>query len=199
MSGDLKERLRSAGPGGWNAEALARIEALEGGLADTTTRYSWAAARADALAEQVTSARIRIEELEAEIERLRAIEASLPKTLGGLINNIYGDFDPEDCAIVDREWMKIRGIALAQSVPQPIEDALPGDTILAYFGPTHAGWYRCHLNDDAFASRGPKPFWEPAESRYLGILWARKNQPTVWLPLPEPPSLSSTQRKEDQP
>jgi hypothetical protein len=77
------------------------------------TRYSWAAARADALAEQVTSARMRIEEMEAEIERLRAIEASLPKTLGGLISNIYGELDPEDCAIVDREWMRIRGIALA--------------------------------------------------------------------------------------
>lgn len=49
---------------------------------------------------------------------LRAQPASLlrgrePETLGGQINAIYGNLDAEDCAWIDREWMKLRGIIAA--------------------------------------------------------------------------------------
>jgi hypothetical protein len=37
-----------------------------------------------------------------------------PETLGGQINAIYGNLDAEDCARIDREWMKMRGINAAQ-------------------------------------------------------------------------------------
>jgi hypothetical protein len=34
-----------------------------------------------------------------------------PHTLGGMIAAIYADLDAEDCARIDREWMKFRGIS----------------------------------------------------------------------------------------
>jgi hypothetical protein len=71
--------------------------------------------------------------------------------------------------------------------PRPIEDAPQDQWILAYFGPTHADWYKCKYDKDEYARRGPKPYWVPAEARYLGIGWARSNQPKVWLPLPAAP------------
>jgi hypothetical protein len=35
-----------------------------------------------------------------------------PRTLCGQIGAIYGELDPEDCAMVDREWARMRGYIL---------------------------------------------------------------------------------------
>lgn len=39
--------------------------------------------------------------------------------------------------------------------------------------------------DDRYAKRRPRPFW--SDDDMYRVQWARKNPPTHWMPLPEPP------------
>ena len=41
--------------------------------------------------------------------------------------------------------------------------------------------------DDAQYSRRPRPYWTSDGARIWGVRWSRDNQPTHWMPLPQPP------------
>ena len=41
-----------------------------------------------------------------------SVTSTDPRTLCGQIGAIYGELDPEDCAMVDREWARMRGYIL---------------------------------------------------------------------------------------
>lgn len=59
---------------------------------------------------------------------IRAMVVPQPMTLWGQIAAVYGNLDAEDCAWVDREWMKMRKIATEQAVPPQDGGAdAPGD------------------------------------------------------------------------
>lgn len=69
---------------------------------------------------------------------------------------------------------------------QPIETApKDGTYILAWRG--HVVVVR--WNDDRYAQK-PAPFWDGTDDR-RGKLFMRRNAPSHWMPLPEPPKASS--------
>lgn len=71
---------------------------------------------------------------------------------------------------------------------QPIETApKDGSVFLAWFP-----WYggnveKCRWDTQRFAKR-PNPYFAPDSERWLGVRPARENQPTHWMPLPDPPN-----------
>lgn len=55
----------------------------------------------------------RLAELVEENAQLRAeLATKRPETLAGRIAEIYGELDAEDCAMIDREWARMRGYIL---------------------------------------------------------------------------------------
>ena len=73
---------------------------------------------------------------------------------------------------------------------QPIETApKDGTRIILYRPGTHFEWVRVVIGryyTDSYASK-PKPFWGHDRTNLTGVREARANQPTHWMPLPEPP------------
>lgn len=55
----------------------------------------------------------RLAELVEENAQLRAdLAKKRPETLPGMIAEVYGELDAEDCAMIDREWARMRGYIL---------------------------------------------------------------------------------------
>jgi len=67
---------------------------------------------------------------------------------------------------------------------QPIETAPRDGSSVIVFGPAMNKPTLGHWDAERY-SRNPKPHWEWAP--YFGVRWNRDNQPTHWMPLPEPP------------
>lgn len=69
---------------------------------------------------------------------------------------------------------------------RPIESApKDGTTVLLYFpdrGSVCGSW-----DKDEYA-RKPAPYWSRDTERIFGVRETRANQPTHWMPLPEPPA-----------
>jgi hypothetical protein len=69
---------------------------------------------------------------------------------------------------------------------QPIETAPKDGTRVMLYRPGQDPVFG-RWNSDRFASK-PKPFWDHDLIRLHGMLDARKNPPTHWQPLPDPPA-----------
>lgn len=70
----------------------------------------------------------RLAELAEENAQLRAeLAKKRPETLPGMVAEVYGELDAEDCAMIDREWARMRGYilptngtrTLTRPAPQP--------------------------------------------------------------------------------
>ena len=68
---------------------------------------------------------------------------------------------------------------------QPIDTA-PKDIDILLHCPA-IGAVRGRWSDEKFA-RNPRPFWTHDRAQLFGIRLARNDQPTHWMPLPEPPT-----------
>lgn len=68
---------------------------------------------------------------------------------------------------------------------QPIETAPKDGTRVLLFRPRH-GVVCGRWDDDKYAKR-VRPYWSNDQERLWGTLETRDNQPTHWMPLPEPP------------
>lgn len=71
---------------------------------------------------------------------------------------------------------------------QPIETA-PKDADILLSCP-RIGVVRGRWQDDQYAKR-PRPYWTNDRERLLGIASVRGDQPTHWMPLPEPPNTAA--------
>jgi hypothetical protein len=71
---------------------------------------------------------------------------------------------------------------------QPIETAPKDGKILAWC-PQRGVCAPAYWNEDKYA-KNPRPYWTHWGERMCGTLATRKDQPTHWMPLPEPPEVS---------
>jgi len=72
---------------------------------------------------------------------------------------------------------------------EPIETAPKDGTRILTYRPEGHDWSKVGIgdwDDDKYAKK-PRPYWSDQNERILGVLWCRKNQPTHWMPLPNPP------------
>jgi len=67
---------------------------------------------------------------------------------------------------------------------QPIETAPKHIDVLLLC--PHRGVVRGRWQDDAYAQK-PRPYWTNDRERIWGIRQTRDDQPTHWMPLPDPP------------
>lgn len=94
----------------------------------------------------------------------------------------------------DSAWMNGYYAALCAPVEpqgwQPIETAPKDRALLLWLpmGRTVMG----HWDTQGHHSK-PRPYWDTAENVF-GVLWARENQPTHWMPLPSAPSTKGGSR-----
>lgn len=106
--------------------------------------------------------------------------AATPLTLAGQIAAVYGNLDAEDCAMVDREWLKLRGYGIAnvaQAAPEPF------------------GWYfecACGKGEWAEAFSREKPDFEVRNIKALYV-----GQPTISSTEQAPPPVSWLEAKAE--
>lgn len=124
----------------------------------------------------------RLNEAADEIERLRGYAQSpdqTPVTLWGQIAAIYGRLDAEDCAWIDREWAKMRGMGW-----QPIETAPKDGTYVLVFVESSGG-----LGEAYFDIQDDNWWWANTAPHDFDPTYA--TDPTHWMPLPQGPDTST--------
>jgi len=132
---------------------------------------------------------------------IRAMVVPQPMTLWGQIAAVYGNLDAEDCAWVDREWMKMRKIATEPAVSpqdgwQPIETAPKEGSeilILTSAGVTQARFSPGEWHDYQEGREYDGPVWVCCDDKWLieiedcGEHGMNHGTASHWMPLPALP------------
>ena len=130
-------------------------------------------------------------------ERLRMELESATKAANEINELLRSKLEGDELAasgIVSVGGMQYRVVTNANSMPDislpwkgqwlPIETApKDGTEFLAYFGKFPAVTSYC---DEQFHKK-PQPHFASENVEHMGVKWMRQNQPTHWMPIPEPP------------
>jgi hypothetical protein len=69
---------------------------------------------------------------------------------------------------------------------QPIETAPKDGTCVIVYPPTFDGLVSCAKWDEDRYAKRPRPYWRRMDA-FGQVTRSRDNQPTHWMPLPDPP------------